>query len=61
MPLGIDETAEWCNSFVEVPRLNGMVSLCFDPARLNQELIWPIHRVPTLNGIICKLTNVIAA
>ena len=24
-PLGVDETAEWCNSFVFVPKANGKV------------------------------------
>ena len=31
-PLGVDETAEWCNSFVLVPKANGRVRLCLDPA-----------------------------
>ena len=50
-PLGVDETAEWCNSFVLVPKANGKVWLCLDPARLNQVLIRPIHRGPMLNDI----------
>ena len=28
--LGVDETAEWCNSFVLVPKANGKVRLCLD-------------------------------
>ena len=32
--------------------------LCLDPARHNQVLIRPIHRRPTLNYILPKLTNV---
>ena len=32
MLLGVDETAEWCNSFVLVPKANGKVWLCLDPA-----------------------------
>ena len=43
--LGVGEMAEWCNSFVLVPKVNGKVRLCLDPARLNQALIRPIHRV----------------
>ena len=35
MPLGVDETSEWCNRFVLVPKANGKVKLCLDPARLN--------------------------
>ena len=57
-PLGIDETMEWCNSFVLVPKANGKVRLCLDPARLNQALIRPVHRSPTLNNILPKLNNV---
>ena len=34
-PLGVDEMAEWCNSFVVVPKANGKVELCLDPAQLN--------------------------
>ena len=30
-PLGVDEMAEWCNSFVVVPKVNGKVWLCLDP------------------------------
>ena len=49
---------EWCNSFVLVPKPNGRVRLCLDPARLNQVLIRPVHRRPTLNDIFPKLNNV---
>ena len=31
-PLGVDEMAEWCNSFVLVTKANGKVWLCLDPA-----------------------------
>ena len=57
-PLRIDETVEWCSSFVLVPKANGKVRLCLDLARLNQALIRPIHRGPTLNDILPKLNNV---
>ena len=56
--LGIDKTMEWCNSFVLVPKANGRVRLCLNPARLNQALIRPLHRGPTLNNILPKLNNV---
>ena len=53
----MDETAEWCNSFVLVPKSNGKVRLCLDPASLNQALIRPMHRGPTLNDILPKPNN----
>ena len=56
--LGVDTMAEWCNSFVLVPKANGKVRLCLDPAQLNHTLIRPIHRGPTLNNILPKLNNV---
>ena len=56
--LGVDEMAEWCNSFVLVPKTNGKVWLCLDPAQHNQVLIRPIHRGPTLNDILPRLNNV---
>ena len=31
-PLGVDKTAELCNSFVLVPKANSKVRLCLDPA-----------------------------
>ena len=31
-PLAVDEMVEWCNSFVLVPKANGKVWLCLDPA-----------------------------
>ena len=57
-PLGVDETAEWCNSIVLVPKANGKVWLCLDPEQLNQALIRLIHRGPVLNDILPKLNNV---
>ena len=56
-PLGVDKTAEWCNSFVLLPKANSKVRLCFDLVRLNQALIRPIHRGSTLNDILPKLNN----
>ena len=56
-PLGIDETAEWCNSFVLVPKSNRKGRLSLDPVRLNQALIRPMHRGLTLNDILPKLNN----
>ena len=50
--------AEWCNSFVLVPKANGKVRLCLDPARLNHVLIRCIHRGPKLNDISPGLNNV---
>ena len=57
-PLGIDETGEWCKSFVLIPKPNGKVRICLDPARLNKVLIRPVHRGLTLNDIFSKLNNV---
>ena len=56
--LGVDESAEWCNSFVLVTKANGKVRLCLDLVRLHQVLIGPIHRGPTSNDILPKLNNV---
>ena len=50
--------AEWSNSFILVPKPSGRLRLCLDPARLNQVLIRPVHRGPTLNDIFPKLNNV---
>ena len=38
-------------------KLNRKVILCLDPARLNQTLIRPVHRVPTLDNIFLILNN----
>ena len=57
-PPGVDETAEWCNSFVLVLKANSKVRLCLAPERLNQALIRPIHSGPMLNDILPKLNNV---
>ena len=40
-----------------VPKANGKARLCLDPAQLNQALIRPIHRRPTLNDILPKCNN----
>ena len=55
--LEVDETSEWCNSFVLVPKANGKVRLCLDPAWLNKALIRLVHRGPTLNNILPKLNH----
>ena len=47
----MDETTEWCNSFIVVPKAKGK-------ERLNQALIRPVHTGPTLNDIFLKLNNV---
>ena len=57
-PLRVDEMAEWCNSYVILPKSNGTVCLCLDPARLNQTLITLVNKGPTLNDILPELTNV---
>ena len=57
-PLGINETDEWCNSFVLVPKLNRKVRLHLDPARLNQALIRLVHRGLMVNDIFPKLNYV---
>ena len=57
-PLGVDEMAEWCNSFVLVPKANGKVRQCLDPVQLNQALIRPIHMALTLNDILPRLNNI---
>ena len=54
----MDETPDWCNSFILVPKSNGKVRLCLDLTRLNQVLIRPVHRGPTCNDIFPKLNNV---
>ena len=60
IPLGIEETVQWCNSFFLVPKPNGKVRLCLDPARLNEVILRPVHRGPTLNDIFPKLKNKIS-
>ena len=37
VPLGIVEISESCNSFLLVPKANGEVRLCIDPARHNKD------------------------
>ena len=56
-PLGGDETAEWCNSFVLVPKVKGRVRLCLDPALVNQVLIRLVHSVPALTEILPRPNN----
>ena len=56
--LGVDQTAEWCNSEILVQKPNGNVRHCLDPATLNQELIRSIHRDPTVNDMLPKIMHV---
>ena len=57
-PLGVDEVSEWYNNFVVVPKANGKVRLCLEPAQKNPVLIRPVHRGHTLNDILLKLNKV---
>ena len=41
-----------------MPKANGKVQLCLDPARSNKVLIRPVHRGPTLNDILVRLAGV---
>ena len=45
-PVGVEEMTGGCNSFVTVPKHNGILQFCLDPARLNQTHIRPIHKAP---------------
>ena len=51
-PLGMNKTGVF-----QVSKPNDTVQLCLDPARLNQALIRPIDRGPTINDILPNLTN----
>ena len=53
-PLGVDGTAEWCNSFLIAPKLNGSIHLCLDPTRLNHALIRPVQRGQTITDLFKK-------
>lgn len=57
IPLAADERSEWCNSFVCVPKSNGSVRLCIDPAQLNQAIIRPVHRGKTMQDILPTLAG----
>ena len=39
IPLGVNGTSQWCNSFILVPKPSEKVGFCLDPARFNQALI----------------------
>ena len=53
----VDETVQWCNTFVIVAKPNGKACLCLAPTRLNQALIGPVHRQLAINHGLPKLTN----
>ena len=57
-PLGEFEGAEWCNNVIMVPKPNGTVYLCLDTMWLNQAIIRPVHKGPTINNILSKVTYV---
>ena len=52
VPLGVDETSDWCISFFLLPKAHGKVQLCLDLARLNKALIRLVHRGPILTDIL---------
>ena len=42
--LAVNETSEWCNSFVLLPNKNNKAQQCLDQARFYKMLIRPMHR-----------------
>ena len=58
VPPGIDETSEWHNRFLLIPKANGKVRLCLDPASLNKVIIRLILGGLILNNIISRLAGV---
>ena len=58
VPLDVDETLEWFNSFSLVPKTNGKVQLCLDWTLLNKVLIQPVHRGLTCNDILERLAGI---
>ena len=57
IPIGMDKTAKWYNSFVIVSTPNGIVWLSLDPVRLNQPLIRPMHRSHIVNDMFRVLIH----
>ena len=49
--------AKWDSNFIIVAKPYSTVHIYLDPTRLNQALIWPVHRGPILNDILPKLMN----
>ena len=59
--LGGVEVAEWCNSFMIVPKLNDTIYLCLDPTRLVQAVIKLVHRGPISNDMLpARSVNIIS-
>ena len=56
--LDVDETFEWCNSFMLVPKANGKVRLCLDLAGINKALGRLIHRGLTPNDILPRVAAI---
>ena len=56
--LVIDETLQWCNSFLLVPKANGELRICLDWAWLYKVLIRLIHKGPTHTDILPRLTGI---
>ena len=56
MLLGVDKTSKGYNSFVLVPKMNGKVRSCLDPARPNKAHSRPAHRGLPMNDILQRLT-----
>ena len=58
VPLGVEETLEWCNNFCLVPKTNGKVQIFLDQAIINKTLFIPIHRGPTINDFLPRLAGI---
>ena len=53
----VDEPTDWVNSLVCVTKNNGTLRLCLDPKDLNRAIKRPLHRTPTLEDILPKLSG----
>ncbi|PIK44609.1 hypothetical protein BSL78_18530 [Apostichopus japonicus] len=53
----IEEPTEWVSSLTYVTKRDGSLRVCLDPKHLNQALIRPIHKTPTLEELNHKFSG----
>ena len=56
-PLRVDVGSEWYNSFLAVPKPNHEVRICMHPVKLNQAIIYPMHKGQMVAHILSHLTG----
>ena len=51
----VSEPTDWCAGLVVVPKPDGRVRICVDLTKLNQNVQWERHIIPSVKQMLAQL------